>query len=960
LRWNAAHVEIRTEIASPLNLTLDNNVFPGGSQWGSDDRRAVPTQTGVQIGNGPYPTGNALVTPSENWMAFWDGTADEVYGFTFNRGYKLQAARDATTPARFWVPAGTSTLSFHIVRPKSSQPHEAIRNLTSAPYLTLSNSVDMLFARADTVLTYTLTYGNSGSSQASGVQIVDTLPSDVTYVTQSASDNGTYDSVRHVITWNLGSLDVGAAERSVTFQARISSGIADGTTLANSATIACAEEPFPVTADVTTKIASPVITTPSPNPTSGGNTGTVTITIVGENFDPHAEVRLRKAGEADIVATGVSVSSDGTHLTATFDLHGTQPGGAHPGQYDVVVTNPDGQTTTLPAGFEVVQGGGAKLWVEIVGRDEVRAGRETVYEIRYGNSGNTDIVDAVVGIEFPEILERVSSSEDGIYLPPDSSNSHATILWFEDSVSANTRRVKSVTLKIPSEVPEGAIISVSGYVAPAIPEFRDGFCPEQTVATVVDPAPDLGESCEPPGRAIVPERRTVERRFPLRPLVEKADDRECRITFRCRIWKDNQRRDCTMDCGIGLAPPPNAEWISKSCDDWKLVDGRGYTDEKTIMRDCGLICEEPGSCAGGQTSTFISQVKTPVDPNGKAGPGGYDPGDTPPAQRERFVAGGHSAGYMVFFENKEEATAAAQEVLVADQLDPNLDWSTFSLGQMQIGEKTVAMPEGLQSFATVVDLRPEFSALVDVTCTFDPSTGRAQWLFRGTDPSTGELADFLPPNTDAVDPRGRGWISYSVKPKPNLPTGTVIRNKATIDFEVGIPPDPMDTPEVFNTIDADAPASQVLPLAANQASNRFEVQWSGTDVGSGVKDYTVFVSGDGGAYTAWLSNTTATSGTFPGQPGRTYAFYSVARDNVGNFEAAPIVPDAQAIAGPALCTGDCDGSSDVAISEIITMVNIALGNLPISACVAGDADGSGTVEINEIIQAVNNALNGCQ
>jgi hypothetical protein len=316
---------------------------------------------------------------------------------------------------------------------------------------------------------------------------------------------------------------------------------------------------------------------------------------------------------------------------------------------------------------------------------------------------------------------------------------------------------------------------------------------------------------------------------------------------------------------------------------------------------------------------------------------------------------------MVFFENKGDATAAAQEVLITDQLDSDLDWSMFSLGQMQIGEKTVTVPEGSQSFATVVDLRPTLSAIVDVTCTFDASTGRAQWLFRGTDPATGELADFLPPNTDAVDPRGRGWISYSVKPKPNLPTGTVIRNKATIDFEVGVPPPPEVThPDWINTIDADAPRSQVSPLAASQTSNRFEVQWSGTDVGAGIKDYTIFVSADGGSYTAWLSNTPTTSATFTGQRGKTYAFYSVARDNVGNIEAAPIVPDAQAIAGPASCTGDCDGGGDIAISEIITMVNIALGNLPLSACVAGDANGSSTIEINEIIMAVNNALNGCQ
>ena len=41
------------------------------------------------------------------------------------------------------------------------------------------------------------------------------------------------------------------------------------------------------------------------------------------------------------------------------------------------------------------------------------------------------------------------------------------------------------------------------------------------------------------------------------------------------------------------------------------------------------------------------------------------------------------------------------------------------------------------------------------------------------------------------------------------------------------------------------------------------------------------------------------------------------------------------------------------------MVNIALGNAPLSTCIAGDADGSGDITINELIAAVNHALNGC-
>jgi hypothetical protein len=63
-------------------------------------------------------------------------------------------------------------------------------------------------------------------------------------------------------------------------------------------------------------------------------------------------------------------------------------------------------------------------------------------------------------------------------------------------------------------------------------------------------------------------------------------------------------------------------------------------------------------------------------------------------------------------------------------------------------------------------------------------------------------------------------------------------------------------------------------------------------------------------------------------------------------------------AGPA-CVGDCGGEGDVTVDEIITMVNIALGNVDISECLAGDASGDGQITVDEIITAVNNALDGC-
>ena len=70
--------------------------------------------------------------------------------------------------------------------------------------------------------------------------------------------------------------------------------------------------------------------------------------------------------------------------------------------------------------------------------------------------------------------------------------------------------------------------------------------------------------------------------------------------------------------------------------------------------------------------------------------------------------------------------------------------------------------------------------------------------------------------------------------------------------------------------------------------------WSGNDdeAGSAIASYTVYVSDNGSAFTPWLEETTLTEATFVVQPGHTYQFYSVARDNAGNVEVIPTVAQA--------------------------------------------------------------------
>jgi PKD repeat protein len=130
--------------------------------------------------------------------------------------------------------------------------------------------------------------------------------------------------------------------------------------------------------------------------------------------------------------------------------------------------------------------------------------------------------------------------------------------------------------------------------------------------------------------------------------------------------------------------------------------------------------------------------------------GSWDPNDkiADPGGRERSfgVAPDQRINYSVQFENKEEATAEAIYVCVVDTLDTDLDWGTLSIGPMSHPDKCVA--------------------------SFDPYKGIITWFCDSI---------MLPPNV--TPPEGEGYFTYSIKPKPNLSTGTQIANLAWIRFD---------------------------------------------------------------------------------------------------------------------------------------------------------------------------------
>ncbi len=306
-----------------------------------------------------------------------------------------------------------------------------------------------------------------------------------------------------------------------------------------------------------------------------------------------------------------------------------------------------------------------------------------------------------------------------------------------------------------------------------------------------------------------------------------------------------------------------------------------------------FICADDPRCARPTFYNLDHCVRIPVDvraahdPNDKSGPAGGGPAHA--------IRSDVPLGYTIRFENKKEATAAAADVVITDQLDPaKVDLATLALGPMGFGDRTLTPPPGLAAFTTDVDLRPAMNLAVRIEAGLDATTHVLTWRFTSLDPITKEppadpLAGFLPPNVKP--PEGDGYVSFTVDVNAGVTTGAQIANEARIFFDTN---DPIDTPIWSNAIDDTPPTSQVVSAApVGGCSRDVTVGWTGTDPGAGIAAFEIEVSENGGPFTPWTTSG-ATSGVFHGKSGKSYVFRSLATDLAGNVQAAPSAPSPEA------------------------------------------------------------------
>ncbi len=256
----------------------------------------------------------------------------------------------------------------------------------------------------------------------------------------------------------------------------------------------------------------------------------------------------------------------------------------------------------------------------------------------------------------------------------------------------------------------------------------------------------------------------------------------------------------------------------------------------------GVETTDNGNAYQPQVSTVTQKKGTLVtswDPNEKVGPSGY--GD------QKFITSAGKMTYQILFENKKEATAPAYKIVIVDTLLSEFDPETVQFGRTS--------HEG-----------PQYQWNISRTGNI------LRWEIEGIE---------LPPNVNP--PEGEGWVSLTISPKSGLASGTDLKNKATIVFDLN---KPITTNEHSNRLDFSPPTTTMNQLPQSINNNSFTVKWQSNDgaEGVGVESATVFMSVDNGPFNmAGTSNSDSLIVKALTET-HTYSFYALANDFVGNVE----------------------------------------------------------------------------
>ncbi|UCG69384.1 MAG: DUF11 domain-containing protein [Thermoplasmata archaeon] len=345
----------------------------------------------------------------------------------------------------------------------------------TAPIMTITKTADKETANPGDQITYTITYENTGTGDATDVVIKDTIDADTTYVSATPTPDSI---VGDVLTWNIGTVSGGDSE-TITVIVEVDAYVDDGTVLTNTVTLDY-DDPnnnpytqeidsvdvtvtapvmsFSKTADVTEADPSDTIVYTLTYENSGSGAATdvvITDTIPGDttfvSSDPGYDevsgntytwnignMAAYSSGTIIITVTVNVGVEDGTilHNTATFD-------------YDDANGNPYNQLTDFA---DVTVTAPVMSFSKTADVTEADPGDSIVYTLTYENSGDGVATDVVVTDTIPEDTTFVSSNPnyDGV--------SQDTYTWNIGTVAAHSSGTITITVTVDAGTPDGTIL----------------------------------------------------------------------------------------------------------------------------------------------------------------------------------------------------------------------------------------------------------------------------------------------------------------------------------------------------------------------------------------------------------------------------------------------------------------------------------------------------------------------
>ena len=273
---------------------------PDGALWFAETlANQIGRITTARVGT-EFPTTTSGGTP----VGIVKGPDNNLW-FTDNGGNLVARMTTAGVVTKFTIPTSGSGPAIITLGPDGAlwfteNSANKIGRMTvpsgTSPTLTITKSAPASVVSGQT-LTYTITYGNTGSGAATGVILSDNIPAGTTFV--SATNGGVVNA--GAVTWNLGTLNGGVTGQTVSFTVTVNaaSGSVNNTTYSIQSTSVPPVAGSPISTAITT-------------PGGGGNL---------PNLSPYKPTNPPAWSDKIVVATAPGTKTDSPTLTSADTLY---------------------------------------------------------------------------------------------------------------------------------------------------------------------------------------------------------------------------------------------------------------------------------------------------------------------------------------------------------------------------------------------------------------------------------------------------------------------------------------------------------------------------------------------------------------------------------------------------------------------------------------------------------------